>query len=105
TAGNRRFAALRRLCDTGGSIRGVVVTDDWPVPVVLSDETDDMVREQSVAENVQRVPPTPMAEALAYAEMARVAGRDEIAARFGVPRKRVDQRLKLSGLHPDVQAA
>jgi hypothetical protein len=40
TAGNRRLAALRKLQETGGSIQGVKVTDEFPVHVILSDEDD-----------------------------------------------------------------
>lgn len=105
TAGNRRFAALKALRDSGGAIRGVAVSNETQVPVVLSEETDDAAREQAVAENVQRVALTPGAEALQYAELARTAPVKEIAARFGVPEKRVKQRLALAGLHPDVLAA
>jgi hypothetical protein len=35
TAGNRRLAALRKLQETGGSIQGVKVTDEFPVHVIV----------------------------------------------------------------------
>lgn len=105
TAGNRRLATLRALRDAGGEIRGVKVTDDYQVPVVVSTETDDSAREQAVAENVQRVALTPGAEARQYAEMAKHVSTKDIAARFGVTEKRVKQRLALAGLHDDVLAA
>src|SRR5690606_21602273 len=105
TAGNRRLATLRALCDAGAAIRDVVVTDEYPVPVVLSEETDAMALEQAVAENLQRVALTPVAEFRQYAALAAQISTKEIASRFGVPEKRVKQRLVLAALHPDVVAA
>lgn len=105
TAGNRRLATLRALRDAGAEIRGEKVTDDWSVPVVVSTETDDSAREQAVAENVHRVALTPGAEARQYAELAQHGSTKDIAVRFGVPEKRVRQRLALAALHDDVLAA
>ena len=105
TAGSRRLSALQWLRNNGGAIRGTLVTDELQVPVIHSEESDDVAREQAVAENIQRVPPTPVAEAKAFGEMAKRLANKEIAAHFGVPVKRVEQRLKLAALHPDVLKA
>jgi ParB family chromosome partitioning protein len=105
TAGNRRLAALRRLCDQKALIRGEEVNGRYPVAVVISEESDDAAREQAVAENIQRVPPTTSAEVRLFAELARHASNKDVAARFGVTEKRVQQRLKLATLHPDVLEA
>lgn len=105
TAGSRRLSALQWLRNNGGAIRGALVTDELQVPVIHSEESDDDAREQAVAENIQRVPPTPVAEARAFGEMAKSVSEKDIAAHFGVPVRRVQQRLKLAALHPDVLAA
>lgn len=105
SAGLRRLTTLRWLRDNGGAIAGVPVTDDTEVPVVLGGESDADARRQAVAENVQRVALTPMAEAQQFAELARKMSPKEIATRFGVKKRFVEQRMKLAALHPDVQAA
>lgn len=105
SAGLRRLTTLRWLRDNGGEIAGAPVTDDTEVPVVLGGESDADARRQAVAENVQRVALTPMAEARQFAELAREMGPKDIATRFGVKKRFVEQRMKLAALHPDVQAA
>jgi ParB/RepB/Spo0J family partition protein len=104
-AGNRRLATLRRLRDTGGSILGVPVDDDYPVHCVRREETDAEAYETSRSENLQRVPETPVEEFRAFAKMAQTKTPAEIASVFGISEKRVNQRLKLAALHPDVLAA
>lgn len=104
-AGNRRLAVLRRLLAEGGSILGVPVTADLPVAVLIGEADDATAFEQSQAENLLRLPPTPVGEFRAFAKMADKASPKEIAAHFGVPEKRVQQRLRLAALHPDVLAA
>lgn len=105
TAGNRRLATLKALRDESGAVQGVVVTDDFPVHVVFSDQSDDDAKQAMVAENVQRLAPTPLEEAQDFADMASRMSTKEVASRFGVPKRYVEQRLKLAALHPDVQAA
>ncbi len=104
-AGNRRLRTLRRLRDAGEAILGVVVTDDWLVPVILGDANDADAFEITSAENVQRLALTPVEEFRAFEKMAQKLPVKEVAAHFGVPEKRVQQRLKLAALHPDVLAA
>ena len=105
TAGNRRLAALRALQARGGAVQGVTVTGDFPVHVILSDETDADAYESSRSENLQRLPETPVEEFRAFARMAKSKSVKEIAAVFGCPPKRVEQRLRLAALHDDVLAA
>jgi len=105
TAGLRRLTALKWLRDHGGTIVGQAVTDDTNVAVIYSEETDDAARRQAVAENVQRVALTVGAEVRQFAELAKTESPAAIAARFGVTEKRVQQRLKLAGLHADVLQA
>lgn len=104
-AGNRRLAALRAIRDAGGTIKGEAVTDDWLVPVIVSDLGDDEVLAVMTAENVQRVALTPLEEFRAFAAMATRSTIKDVAAHFAVPEKRVRQRLKLAELHPDVLEA
>ena len=102
TAGNRRLATLRKLRDTAGAIQGVVVTDDFPVHVIAGDSDDASAYATSRAENLQRLPETPVEEFRAFAKLAKTMPNKEIAARFGITAKRVEQRLRLAALHPDV---
>jgi ParB-like chromosome segregation protein Spo0J len=105
SAGNRRLATLRKLRDTKGAVEGVTVTGEFPVHVILGDEDDAGAYESSRSENLMRLPETPVEEFRAFAKMAKTTPAKEIASRFGVTVKRVEQRLKLAALHPDVLAA
>lgn len=105
TAGNRRLAALRALQKSGGSIKGVKVTGEFPVHVIVSAETDADAYESSRSENLQRLPETPVEEFRAFAKMAKTKSVKDIAAVFGCTAKRVEQRLRLAALHEDVLAA
>ena len=104
-AGKRRLAVLRKLRDDAGAIQGVTVTDDYPVGVIVQDEDDNATYETSVAENLQRLPPTVVEEVRAIARMAETAPPRQIASHFGITEKRVKQRLVLAQLHPDVLQA
>ena len=101
-AGNRRLAALKKLAESGGEVQGVKVGPDFPVHVIFADDNDAVAFAGTVAENVQRLPETPVGEIRAFAKMAEKATAKEIASTFGVTEKRVQQRLKLAGLHPDI---
>lgn len=84
TAGNRRLATLRRLRTMNGAVQGVAVTDSFPVHVIVSEESDADAYESSRAENLQRLPETPVEEFRAFAKMAKVKPAREIAAIFGI---------------------
>jgi len=97
-AGGRRLAALKQLA------KQKVIAKDHPIPChVVSVEQGVEV---SLAENVQRVAMDAMDEVDAYAALvAEGATADDVARRFGVTRRHVDQRLALAGLSPRIKAA
>lgn len=100
TAGNRRLAALKRLAADGK------ISADYPVPVIIAKGDDKAAHELSAVENIQRLPMTPVEEFRAYAQMRSDGRTDEdIALRFGVPVRRVQQRVRLADLHPEVLEA
>lgn len=101
-AGNRRLAALRKLRDMKASIEGVKVTDAFKVHIIIKESDDVATYAASRAENLMRLPETPVEEFRAFARMAKTMPPKEIAARFGITEKRVKQRLTLAALHEDV---
>jgi ParB family chromosome partitioning protein len=97
-AGGRRLAALKKLA------RDKTIPKDFAVPchVVALEEG----REVSLVENVHRVAMDAMDEVDAFAALiADGATPDDVARRFGVTRRHVDQRLALAGLSPKIKAA
>lgn len=97
-AGGRRLAALKKLA------RDKTIPKDFAVPchVVALEEG----REVSLIENVHRVAMDAMDEVDAFAALiAEGATSDDVARRFGVTRRHVDQRLALAGLSPKIKAA
>ena len=97
-AGGRRLAALKQLA------KQKVIAKDHPIPchVVALEQGIEV----SLAENVQRVAMDAMDEVDAYAALvAEGATADDVARRFGVTRRHVDQRLALAGLSPRIKAA
>ena len=99
-AGNRRLLALQGLEHEGK------IAHDYEVPVIVSVIDDAAAHELSVVENVERVPVSPVDEFKAFGRLIDEGkSPDEVSLRFGVPVRRVQQRLKLAGLHPDVLGA
>jgi ParB family chromosome partitioning protein len=97
-AGGRRLLALKQLARTGA------IPKNHPVPCHVIEIADG--REVSLIENVQRVSMDAMDEVEAYgALIADGMTPDDVARRFGVTRRHVDQRLALSGLSPKIKAA
>lgn len=97
-AGGRRLAALKQL------VKQKVIAKDYPIPchVVALEQGIEV----SLAENVQRVAMDAMDEVDAYAALvAEGATAENVAHRFGVTRRHVDQRLALAGLSPKIKAA
>ena len=88
-AGGRRLAALQSLADDGA------IAPDHPVAChVLPDESP--AAELSLAENTVRVAMHPADQVEAFAKLARDGATvAEIAARFGVSERTVEQRLRL----------
>jgi ParB family transcriptional regulator, chromosome partitioning protein len=90
-AGQRRYHALVKLADEG------IIE---PVPVGIMEDGDDAKAiEASLAENVARLPMDEIDQYEAFAAM-KAAGIDvaEIAARFGVTERLVEQRLAIAGI-------
>lgn len=97
-AGGRRHAALKALAKAGQIAR------DYPVPCNIIDP--DGAAETSLAENVQRLAMNAMDEADAFRSLIdENLTADDVARRFGVTTRHVEQRLALSGLSPKVKAA
>ena len=104
-AGGRRFAALLRIAQKGGSIKGIRVDGEYPVPCLVVDEHEE-VTEISLVENVVRAGMHPADQMEAF-EKLHTAGHtvEEIAARFGLTPLTVEKRLKLGTVHPEILQA
>ena len=98
-AGGRRLAALQSLADKGA------VAPDHPVPChVVAD--DDNAAELSLVENTVRAAMHPADQVEAFARIAADGGTvAEIAARFGVSERTVEQRLRLGNAAPELLEA
>ena len=97
-AGGRRRLALQLLT------KEKKLAKDWPVPCHVVAREDGI--EVSLTENVHRVAMDAMDEVDAYAALvADGKTPDDVARRFGVERRHVDQRLALAGLSPKIKAA
>ena len=97
-AGGRRLVALKQLA------KQRVISKDHPIPchVVAVEQGIEV----SLAENIQRVAMDAMDEVDAYAALvAEGSTADDVARRFGVTRRHVDQRLALAGLSTKIKAA
>ena len=95
-AGARRLAALNALAGEG------VLPADHPVPCrVIDNGAADS--ELSLAENVVRVQMHPADQVQAFGTLANDgASVAEIAARFGVSERTVEQRLRLGNAAPEI---
>ena len=98
-AGARRLAALRVLAEDGA------IAPDHPVPChVIANE--DNAAELSLVENTMRAAMHPADQVEAFAKIARDGGTvAEIAARFGVSERTVEQRLRLGNAAPELLEA
>ena len=95
-AGGRRLAALNELAADG------VLAQDHPVPcrVVRNGAADSEI---SLAENVVRVAMHPADQVEAFGALALAgATAADIAARFGVSERTVEQRLRLGHAAPEL---
>lgn len=94
-AGQRRFNALRSLAEEG---------QNDPVPCIVMEDGDDASAiEASLAENVARLPMDEIDQYKAFAAL-REQGLyiDDIAARFGVTTRLVEQRLAIARIIPPI---
>ena len=95
-AGARRLAALKVLAEDGA------IAPDHPVPCHVVANGDNAV-ELSLVENTMRAAMHPADQVEAFAEIARDGGTvSEIAARFGVSERTVEQRLRLGNAAPEL---
>lgn len=98
-SGERRFRALKLLCERGD------IDDTFEVPVEIRNKLSkrDKLRIATV-ENVQRENLAPIDEAEAFAELARNGvALDDIAAETGKSVNTVKRRLAIAGLCDEVK--
>jgi ParB family chromosome partitioning protein len=96
-AGGRRLRALMKLA---GDRR---LPKDAGVPCVVRQGTERDAMEVSLAENVERLPMNAADEHAAFAKLADEGmSSTDIAARFGIHKRRVEQRLALGRIAPDL---
>jgi ParB family chromosome partitioning protein len=95
-AGGRRLAALAQLVKAGDL--------DAETLIPCREVTKAEAVEMSTAENVVRVAMHPADEFEAYAAMLGKRGKtvEEVATRFGVSARHVEQRMKMANLSPKV---
>jgi ParB family chromosome partitioning protein len=94
-AGGRRLKTLQKLAAEG------VIDGDHPVPCLVR-EPDTSV-ETSLMENTVRAAMHPADEFVAMAELTDAGVTiDDVAARFGVSKRHVKQRLRLGKLAPEL---
>jgi len=97
-AGGRRLAALKALVKAGAIAR------DYAVPCKVV--PNEQAREASLAENIQRVDMDAMDEVDAYGQLVdEGASPEDVARRFGVTLRHVQQRLALASLSPKIKTA
>lgn len=95
-AGGRRLRALQHLIATG------VLPADHEVPALVLDDDSDST-EASLAENFGRLPMNPADEATAFNHFIdKGASAEDVAKRFGVTTRFVEQRVRLAELAPCV---
>ena len=95
-AGGRRLAAMKALAEEGA------LDPDHPVPcrVIGAEEN---AGELSLAENVMRVAMHPADQVTAFTGLSSSGvSVSDIAARFGVTERLVEQRLRLGGAAPEL---
>lgn len=105
--GGKRLRSLRRLRDAGASIKGVAVTDDYLVPVVVKDLNDHQAKDMSLAMNLHRTGMHPVDRFEAFAELIGQGGETpaSIAVRHGMTERAVTQALALGALSPKIRSA
>lgn len=95
-AGGRRLRALQLLMEQG------TLPADHAVPVLVLDDSETSV-EASLSENFHRVPMNPADECTAFKHFInKGASAEDVAKRFGVTTRFVEQRVRLAELAPPV---
>lgn len=108
TNGGKRLASLRAMAKSGMTAKGVAVTDAYPVPIMVRDDNDAQAVETSLITSIVRVPAHAVDQFEAFVAMREgkpAVGVAEIAKRFGITEKTVNQRLALGGLAPMIRDA
>ena len=97
-AGGRRLRALLRLAG-----QRKIPKDAGVTCVIRAKAGEAEAREVSLAENVERLPMNAADEHAAFAKLADAGmSAADIAGRFGIHRRRVEQRLALGRIAPDL---
>ena len=98
-AGRRRAVLLQELADEG------VIAEDYPVHCMLIEDTA-LAAEISLVENVMRVGMHPADEVETFAKLVHEGSTTaEIAVRFGMAERTVEQRLRLGNVSPVILEA
>ena len=98
-AGRRRLSLLKELASEGA------ISDDFPVSCLLI-EDPSLAVEVSLIENTMRAGMHPADEVEAFAQLVRDGSTiAEIAARFGMAERTVEQRLRLGNVSPMILEA
>ena len=93
-AGRRRVTQLKELASEG------VISDDFPVPCILIEDAS-MAVEVSLVENTMRADMHPADQVEAFARLVSEGSTvPEIAVRFGMSERTVEQRLRLGNVSP-----
>jgi len=100
--GDRRFLAFKLLVEQGHFEADVAVPVYFATDGDISDET---MREASLAANIEREPLHPVDEFEAFSDLAKTKKPEEIAERFGITKRTVQQRIALGALHPEIREA
>ncbi|HEY8066565.1 MAG TPA: ParB/RepB/Spo0J family partition protein [Methylosinus sp.] len=100
--GDRRFLAFKLLVEQGHFEADVAVPVYFATDGVISDE---LMREASLAANIEREPLHPVDEFERFSDLAKTKTPAEIAERFGITKRTVEQRIALGALHPEIREA
>lgn len=95
-AGGRRYRAIMHNIEAG------IFAKDYEVPCTLREKTDNLT-EVSFSENFERQAMTAADEIVTFGKLHDDGMTpDDIATRFGITRRNVDRRLKLTCLIPEI---
>ena len=103
-AGGRRHAAFLEMAKERIKLAGeIVVNSKLPIPCQVMAPEANGLTEISLAENMVRLPIHPADQVVAFSKMEE-AGLTvkEIATRFGITNRLVEQRLRLARVYPPV---
>lgn len=106
TNGGKRFAALQFLRDNNEYAKGERVTDLYPVPIIVRDESDAEARETSLITNLVRADMHPVDLHQAFVDLINDGKTEkDLAAEYLMTDREVKQVLALGQLSPKVREA